>query len=100
VLPYVDGTQSAVIPLACDFSKPVIATSVGALSELVVNGVTGYLVKPRNAELLAEALIRINDKKTCLRLGINACHYAKEMSWDKMAGMHVAEYLKLLAQDA
>jgi glycosyltransferase involved in cell wall biosynthesis len=100
VLPYVDGTQSAVIPLAYNFSKPVIATNVGALSELVVNDVTGYLVEPCNVELLAKALIKINDKNECSRLGFNAYNYAKDISWDKMVVMHIAEYLKLLVQDA
>jgi glycosyltransferase involved in cell wall biosynthesis len=38
---------------------PVVATDVGALSELVVDGQTGYLVPPRNAEALAAALGRL-----------------------------------------
>ena len=42
VLPYNDATQSAVIPIAYECKKPVIATDVGALPEVVENGKTGY----------------------------------------------------------
>ena len=40
-------------------SKPVVATNVGFLDELVQHEVTGLLVKPGDAEGLAEAIIRL-----------------------------------------
>src|SRR5205814_6336318 len=36
--------------------RPVIATKVGCLPEIVQEGQTGYLVEPRNAPALARAL--------------------------------------------
>lgn len=58
VLPYVDATQSGVIQLAYGFGKPVISTNVGGLAEVVRDGETGFLVKPRDANALAEGIVR------------------------------------------
>jgi glycosyltransferase involved in cell wall biosynthesis len=57
VLPYVEASQSGVIPLAYSFGKPVVATTVGGLPEMVDHGKTGYLVPPRDAKALAEAIV-------------------------------------------
>jgi len=43
VLPYLDATQSGVVPLAYEFDVPVVASDVGGLSEIVLHGETGYL---------------------------------------------------------
>jgi len=45
---------SVVEAMACE--KPVIATNVGGLPEVVENNVTGIIVPPANAEKLAEAM--------------------------------------------
>jgi glycosyltransferase involved in cell wall biosynthesis len=58
-LPYIEATQSGVIPVAYSFAKPVIATRVGALAEAVDDGVTGLLVPPRDAKSLAGAIIEL-----------------------------------------
>ena len=49
VLPNIEATQSGVIPLAYTFGKPVVATTVGSLPEMVDDGDTGLLVPPRDA---------------------------------------------------
>ena len=59
VLPYVAATQSGVIPIAYTYKKPVIATTVGCLPEVVFDGQTGFLVPPRDSDALAHAAIRI-----------------------------------------
>ena len=43
--------------LACE--RPVVATAVEGMPELVVDGETGLLVPPRNPPALAEALLRL-----------------------------------------
>jgi glycosyltransferase involved in cell wall biosynthesis len=40
-------------------SRPVIAASIGGLSELVRDGETGLLVPPGEAEPLREAIVRL-----------------------------------------
>jgi glycosyltransferase involved in cell wall biosynthesis len=59
VLPYIEASQSGVIPIAYTFAKPVIATTVGSLPEMVEDGHTGYLVPPRDEKALAEAIVRL-----------------------------------------
>ena len=56
VLPYIEASQSAVVPIAYAFSKPVVATSVGGLPEVVVDGVTGLVIPPRDEAALARAV--------------------------------------------
>jgi glycosyltransferase involved in cell wall biosynthesis len=72
VLPYVEASQSGVIPVAYTFAKPVVATTVGALPEMVEDGRTGYLVPPRNPEALAVAIVRLlKDRQLRRRMGEN-----------------------------
>jgi glycosyltransferase involved in cell wall biosynthesis len=59
VLPYIEASQSGVIPIAYRFGKPVVATTVGGLPDMVDHGRTGYLVPPHDAQALAEAIIPI-----------------------------------------
>jgi len=56
VLPYRNATGSGVIPLAYHYGKPVITTTVGGLPEVVVDGVSGRLVKPEDPDALAKVL--------------------------------------------
>ena len=72
VLPYVEASQSGVIPLAYRFGKPVVATTVGGLPEAVDDGETGYLVPPRDERVLADAVIRLlRDPERRRRFGAN-----------------------------
>ncbi|MBN1262048.1 MAG: glycosyltransferase family 4 protein [Anaerolineae bacterium] len=57
VLPYTGATQSALIPAAYFFRKPVIASPSGALSEYVEEGKTGWIVEPEHPSSLARALV-------------------------------------------
>jgi glycosyltransferase involved in cell wall biosynthesis len=54
--------------MAC--GKCVIATKTGGIPEIVVDGITGHLVPPRNPVALAEAIIwAINNTKTIEKMG-------------------------------
>jgi len=44
---------------AMAMAKPIVATASGGTPEIVVNGVTGLLVAPRNPSALAEALLTL-----------------------------------------
>jgi len=71
-LPYIEASQSGVIPLAYTSMKPVVATTVGGLPEMVDDGRTGYLVPPRDERALASAIVRLlGNKSLCREMGIN-----------------------------
>lgn len=63
VLPYIEASQSGVIPIAYRFGKPVVATTVGGLPDMVDHGQTGYLVPPRDATALAESIVLLLQSK-------------------------------------
>ena len=72
VLPYIEASQSGVIPMAYSAAKPVVATTVGGLPEIVEDGRTGYLVAPRDAAQLADAVSRLLlDAQLRQRMGEN-----------------------------
>jgi glycosyltransferase involved in cell wall biosynthesis len=93
-LPYIDASQSAVIPVAYTFSKPVVATMVGALPELVDHGRTGLLVPPRDERALADALVcLLQDRGLRRQLGANGKRKAEtDLSPDAVARQTLAVY--------
>lgn len=55
---------------AMAMARPVVATAVGGIPEIVVDGETGRLVPPRDPAALADALLAlIADPTACARLG-------------------------------
>jgi glycosyltransferase involved in cell wall biosynthesis len=97
-LPYVDASQSAVIPIAYTFAKPVVATRVGGLPELVDHGRTGYLVPPRDEQALADALVRLlRDEKLRHQLGSQGkCKVDTECSPEVVARQTLAVYRRAI----
>jgi glycosyltransferase involved in cell wall biosynthesis len=87
VLPYSEASQSAIIPLAFAFGKPVVATAVGGIPEVVAHGKDGLLVPARDSDALAEAVVSlIQDRETRRRMGQRALEKTRnELSWTAIA---------------
>jgi len=87
VLPYVEISTSGVVGLAYRYSRPVIATSVGGLPELVRDGETGFLVPSRSEHALADAICRgLRDLSGLANMGERAHNwFEKERSWSAIA---------------
>lgn len=72
-LPYVEASQSGVVPLASAFEKPVVATAVGGLPEAVEHGRTGLIVPPGDVNALAGAVAQLlADPALARELGVAA----------------------------
>ena len=67
VLPYVEASQSGVVPIAYAFEKPVVVTDVGGLPETVDHEVTGIVVPPRDDAALANAIARLLERPDLAR---------------------------------
>ena len=50
-------TGSGMVQLAFGFHKPVVVSNVGALSEVVCDKKTGFLVSPKNPDEIAKAVL-------------------------------------------
>ena len=94
VLPYTQGSQSGIVHIAYAFKKPVVATNVGSIPEVVDDGKTGFVVPPKDSVALAEAMIKIlKDNELRKEMGENAYRKMKEeLSWDKIAEKTVEVY--------
>ena len=74
---------------AMAYGKPVVATKVGAIPEIVSDGVHGYLVPPRDPSALADALIRLLSKpEIASEMGASAyAHVKQNYSVPRVMGM-------------
>ena len=84
VLPYESATQSGIVQIAYGFEKPVIATDVGGLPEVVLNEKTGYIVPPKDPHALAEAVCRFFRENRAEEFTENVRKEAYKYSWDRM----------------
>jgi len=98
VLPYIDASQSGVISTAYGFKKPVVVTSVGSIPEIVDDGITGYIVPPKDVNALAEAIIKLlKDEKLRRQMGENAYIKLKtDLSWDNIAEKTIQVYKEVI----
>lgn len=81
ILPYKDATQSGIVQVAMNFRKPVIASNVGGLGEVVLDGATGYVVGKENPEALAEAIFRFYNEHREAEFVANIEREVDKYSW-------------------
>lgn len=84
VLPYESATQSGIVQIAYDFNKPVIATNVGGLPEVVTDGKTGFLIEPYDAKNIAEAIIKFYSSGVTQEFTENIKEESSKYSWAVM----------------
>ena len=85
VCPYTDSTQSGVVMSAFAFNKPVIATNVGGLPEMVLNNEYGIIVNKCDVDALKDAIATLlYNRELLLKFERNInCDYNSSgcMSW-------------------
>lgn len=94
-----EGTPVSVLE-AMAAGRPVVATSVGGVPDVVVDGRTGVLVPPRDVEALAEAITALlKDPESRQRLGEAAqAAVMPAFSISRLAGDMEALYRRLIEQ--
>jgi glycosyltransferase involved in cell wall biosynthesis len=98
VLPYIEASQSGIVAMAFAFGKPVVATDVGSLGEMVEDGKSGILVPPRDVKKLADAIIYLlQNKDRRKKMGREALELAKTtLSWEHVAYLTEEVYQTVL----
>ena len=98
VLPYLESTQSGVVSTAYAFHKPVVATAVGGLPEVIDDGVTGRIVAPRDPERLAQAIVELLLNPEELRQMADNIRRKSmnELSWARLTEMTMRVYRDVL----
>ncbi len=101
-LPYREVTSSGMLLSALRFARPVVATAVGDLAELIRDGETGVLVPPGDPEALAGALERIlRDPDLGRRLGAAGRRATIEQgSWERAARETIGLYRRVIGRAA
>jgi glycosyltransferase involved in cell wall biosynthesis len=84
ILPYLSATQSGIAQIAYNFDKPVVATDVGGLAEVVIDGVSGLIVPRNDPQKLAAAIKKFYSENLESKLSAGAAREKKKYSWENM----------------
>jgi len=81
--------------MAC--GVPVIGTDVPGLNEVIIDGISGILIPPKNENALVSAIsLVLNDKTIYNKLQKGGLKRAKDFSIETMAGKIIRIYKKIL----
>ena len=106
---YYKASKIVVIPSRWDVSpitlyeamasgKPVVASNIGGIPDLIDDGKTGFLFEPENVDDLAKKIIMLlNDEKLREELGRAAKEKAKQYDWNNIAERTVKIYKDVIA---
>ncbi|MCL2064305.1 MAG: glycosyltransferase [Candidatus Cloacimonetes bacterium] len=83
IVPYRSATQSGIIQLAYSFKKPVIASDILGLREMVLENRTGLLFEKENYQDLAEKIIRFFQLFENKDFTDEINEYNKQFTWEK-----------------
>jgi len=96
VLPSIYESYGIAAAEAMSYGKPVVASNVGGLPEVVGEG--GLLASPRDPKDLAGKInLLLGDREKRLAMGSKAAEIAKDYTWERAAKMMEAVYLSASA---
>lgn len=85
VLPYIEATQSGVIPIAMQERTPIIITKLKGLLEQTENGKYATVTDPTSSDLKNAMKSVIENYPKCKRIADASYDYVQQFSWDKLA---------------
>lgn len=95
VLPYTSASQSGIPMTVYAFNKPIVASNIAGLKEVIQDGQTGVLVNDINPCSFAtaiETLLINNDLRKDLSKNINEKYSSGEFSWPFIADQTIEFY--------
>ena len=98
---YTDATQSGGVLTSFVFNKPVIASDIPTMREVIEDEYNGLLVPPKKPELLAEAIIRLltdSDLKDKIINNVKYELYNGDNSWSRIVDKYVEIYHKVISE--
>ncbi|MEO6967163.1 MAG: glycosyltransferase [Rhodanobacteraceae bacterium] len=84
VLPYRSATGSAVAAVAYHYDRPLLATRVGGLPDVIEDGRTGFLIDPDSAGQLA-ARLRSTSREELGQMHVYIRAYKTRFTWSSLA---------------
>jgi glycosyltransferase involved in cell wall biosynthesis len=98
VIPSLSENFPVVALEAMSSGKPVIASRVGGIPELVSNNKNGILVSPGNVEQIVEALLRLLENQSLRnRMGdIGRTIITEKFDWKKIGKLYLNEFEKII----
>jgi glycosyltransferase involved in cell wall biosynthesis len=97
VMPYRQISQSGVLFLGLALGLPVVATTVGALPEVLEDGESALLVPAESPAALSEALARVlGDAPLRARLAAGGRRVARDHGWPSIAGQTEGLFARLV----
>jgi glycosyltransferase involved in cell wall biosynthesis len=79
--------------MAC--GKPIVASNVTEVPQVVKHGINGFLVPPRSPEAIAKAVLEIYEKGLIKVMGRESRKIAEDYDWKKVARKAIKEYERL-----
>ncbi len=78
--------------------KPVLATAVGGLVDIIEEGKTGKLIKPEDPRALCDAMIELlsSDNAKMAEMGHNARERAKNYDWANITKLYEQLYMQII----
>ncbi|MCO6025929.1 glycosyltransferase family 4 protein [Prevotella cerevisiae] len=99
VCPYIDATQSGVIMTSYAACVPVLATRVGGLPEMIIEGKTGEVVSPKNVEELAKKIIYMIESDARLikyKMNVEEAINNGKYSWEVISDKYLEIFRKVI----
>jgi cellulose synthase/poly-beta-1,6-N-acetylglucosamine synthase-like glycosyltransferase/glycosyltransferase involved in cell wall biosynthesis len=98
VIPYFTTTgTSGVFHLACGFGKPIVASDLPEIREIIADGASALLVPSGNVQALKNAIFTLlSDEKMAAKMSAQNSAFAQKESWSVIAKEYEEAYLELV----
>jgi glycosyltransferase involved in cell wall biosynthesis len=97
ICPYKSASQSGIIMTTFLFGRPIIASDVGAFSEVIIDGANGILVNPNSPTELANAIKALSEDKELykrMQKEVYELNNKLEFNWHEIAHKTKEVYLR------